>query len=122
VAWNFEKKGLFLIPASSIEEDALMELALEAGADDVQETEEGQFEVTCSPEVYDSVAKALDAAKIVPEATQLSLIPKDTANITDIDTATKVLKLIEMLDEHEDIQSVSSNYSIPDEILQQLEN
>ena len=120
VAWNFEKKGLFLIPAGARQEDELMELALEAGADDVQEAEEGQFEITCSPAAYETVAKALDAAGIVPEAAQLSLIPKDTAKVEDAETAALVLKLIETLDDHDDIQMVSSNYSIPDEIMEQL--
>ena len=120
VAWNFERKGMFLIPAGLRSEDELMELALEAGADDVQQTEEGQFEITCSPITYDTVAKALATAGIVPEAAQLSLVPKDTAKIEDVETAALVLKLIEMLDDHDDIQTVSSNYSIPDEIMEQL--
>ena len=121
VAWNFEKKGMFLIPSGVIAEDALMELAIEAGADDVEQTEDGQFEITCSPDAYEAVSKALDASKIVPEATQLSLVPKDTAKIEDVETAALVLKLIETLDEHDDIQTVSSNYSIPDEIMEQLQ-
>ena len=121
VAWNFEKKGMFLIPSGVIAEDALMELAIEAGADDVVQTDDGQFEITCSPDAYEAVSNALDAAKIVPEATQLSLVPKDLAKIEDIETAALVLKLIETLDEHDDIQAVSSNYSIPDEIMDQLE-
>ena len=121
VAWNFEKKGMFLVPAGKLGEDELMELALEAGADDVQQLEDGQFEITCAPAAYDTVAKALDTAGIVPEATQLSLIPKDTAKVEDVETASLVLKLIELLDDHDDIQAVSSNYSIPDEIMEQLD-
>ena len=121
VAWNFEKKGMFLVPAGKMGEDELMELALEAGADDVQQVEDNQFEITCAPAAYDTVAKALDTAGIVPEATQLSLIPKDTAKVEDVETASLVLKLIEMLDDHDDIQAVSSNYSIPDEIMEQLD-
>ena len=121
VAWNFEKKGMFLVPAGKLGEDELMELALEAGADDVQQVEDDQFEITCVPAAYDMVAKALDTAGIVPEATQLSLIPKDTAKVEDVETASLVLKLIELLDDHDDIQAVSSNYSIPDEIMEQLD-
>ena len=120
VAWNFEKKGMFLIPAGQRNEDELMELALDSGADDVQQTEEGPFEITCSPTAYDTVAKALEGAGIVPEAARLSLIPKDTAKIEDAETAALVLKLIEMLDDHDDIQTVSSNYSIPDELMERL--
>lgn len=120
VAWNFEKKGLFLITAGQKSEDELMELAVEAGANDVEQTEDGDFEITCSPNAYNIVAQALETAGITPEATHLSLIPKDTVKVEDADTAALVLKLVEMLDEHDDIQSVSSNYSISDEIMSQL--
>ncbi len=121
VAWNFDKKGFFLIPLGKIGEDELMELAIEAGAEDVSTNDDGQLEITCSPEAYDMVAAALDKAGIVPEASELSLIPKETAAVSDVETAAKVLKLVELLDDHDDIQSVSSNYDIPDEIMQQLE-
>ena len=120
VAWNFEKKGFFIIPKGNLTEDAAMELALEAGADDVVESEDG-FEITCSPDAYKSVSAALEAAGIAPTDSQLALQPKDTANIDDIDTAAKVLKLVEMLDDHDDIQKVSSNFNISDEIAAQLE-
>jgi YebC/PmpR family DNA-binding regulatory protein len=125
VSWNFEKKGFFLIPKSipkkgELTEDAVMELALEAGADDVTETEDG-FEITCQPEAYQSVSNALQKAGIEPEESQLSLMPKDRAAINDIETAAKVLKLVEMLDDHDDIQRVSSNFDIPDEVMEQLE-
>lgn len=121
VAWNFEKKGFFAIPKAGLTEDAVMELVLEAGADDVLETE-SNFEITCSPDAYESVSNAFIAAKIEPEESQLSLMPKDTAEINDVDTATKVLKLMELLDDHDDIQKVSSNFNISEEIMAQLEN
>jgi transcriptional/translational regulatory protein YebC/TACO1 len=125
VSWNFEKKGFFVIPKSipkkgELTEDFVMELALEAGADDVVETEE-TFESTCLPEAYESVSNALEKAGIEPEESQLSLLPKDRAEIKDVDTAQKVLKLMEMLDDHDDVQKVSSNFDIPDEIMEQLE-
>jgi YebC/PmpR family DNA-binding regulatory protein len=125
VAWNFEKKGFFVIPKSmpkkgALTEEFVMELALEAGADDVAETEDG-FEITCLPEAYESVSNALQKAGIEPEESQLSLMPKDRAEIQDADTAAKVLKLMEMLDDHDDVQKVSSNFDISDEIMEQLE-
>lgn len=120
VAWNFEKKGLFVIPKGDLTEDTVMELALEAGAEDVVESEYG-FEITCIPDAYQSVSDALQKAGIEPEESQLGLQPKDTAEIADEDTARKVLKLVEMLDDHDDIQKVSSNYSIPDELMAILE-
>ncbi|MCL2744664.1 MAG: YebC/PmpR family DNA-binding transcriptional regulator [Planctomycetaceae bacterium] len=124
VSWNFEKKGLFIIPKESgkkmLSEEDILDVALEAGADDVTENEDG-FEVVCAPEQYDSVSKAFQAAGIEPEDSQLGLIPKDTADINDTDTAAKILKLMEMLDDHDDIQKVSSNFNIPGEIMSQLE-
>lgn len=119
VAWNFEKKGLFIIPKGNLTEETVMEIALEAGADDVAEEDE-TFEITCLPTAYDSVSKALALAKIEPEESQLSLIPKDTAEINDVDTASKIIKLMELLDDHDDIQKVSSNVSIPDDVMSQI--
>ena len=119
VAWNFEKKGFFAFTTDKWTEDAIMELALEAGADDVQETGDG-FEITCSPDAYESVSNALQKAGIEPEESNLLLMPKDKADINDVDTAGKVLKLMEMLDDHDDIQKVSSNFNILDEVMAQL--
>jgi YebC/PmpR family DNA-binding regulatory protein len=125
VSWNFEKKGYFAIPKSipqkgELTEDLVMELALEAGADDITEVDDG-FEIMCQPESYQSVSDALQKAGIEPEEAQLSLVPKDRAAIQDTDTAAKVLKLLEMLDDHDDVQKVSSNFDISDEVMAQLE-
>ena len=125
VAWNFEKKGFFVIPKSipkkrELTEDAVMEIVLEAGADDVTETEDG-FEITCLPDNYETVSDALQRSGIEPEESQLSLVSKDRMAIRDVETATKVLKLVEMLDDHDDVQRVSSNFDIPDEVAALLE-
>ncbi|MDR3110399.1 MAG: YebC/PmpR family DNA-binding transcriptional regulator [Planctomycetaceae bacterium] len=120
VSWNFEKKGVFLIPKTAIQEEALLELVLEASADDVSDGVDN-YEVTCSPESYEAVAKALEAAKIEIESSSLGLVAKDTADITDVETAQKVIKLMEALDDHDDIQHVSSNFNITDEVMEQLE-
>ncbi|MCL2348061.1 MAG: YebC/PmpR family DNA-binding transcriptional regulator [Planctomycetaceae bacterium] len=119
VSWNFERKGTFLVALDAADEEKLMELVLEAGADDFEKTGDG-FEIVCHPDFYQTVSNALRDAKIEPEVSQLTLIPKDSVEIKDVDTAAKVLKLIEQLDDHEDVQKVSSNYSIPDEIMEQL--
>ena len=119
VAWNFEKKGFFAFAKGKWTEDTVMELALEAGADDVRETDDG-FEIICSPDVYEAVSNSLQKAGIEPEESSLSLMPKDKADINDVDTAAKVLKLMELLDDHDDIQKVSSNFNIPEEVAAQL--
>ncbi|MDR2438741.1 MAG: YebC/PmpR family DNA-binding transcriptional regulator [Planctomycetaceae bacterium] len=126
VSWNFEKKGFFIIPKTipkkgELTEDIVMELALEAGADDVLETEDG-FEITCLPESYQSVSNALQKNGIEPEESQLSLIPKDTTEINDPEIAAKILKLMELLDDHDDIQKVSSNFNISEKVMVQLES
>jgi YebC/PmpR family DNA-binding regulatory protein len=119
VAWMFDRKGLFMIPADGANEDALMELALEAGADDVRH-EGGKFEVTCDPAAFSAVGDALDAAGINVEMKQITNIPKSTVDL-DAETARKVLKLMEALDDHDDVQSVSANFNIPEETMAELE-
>ncbi|MDO4586963.1 MAG: YebC/PmpR family DNA-binding transcriptional regulator [Planctomycetia bacterium] len=120
VGWNFDKKGLFEISSSHIEEEQLFELAIEAGADDVQPGEDS-FEVTCSPELFDSVAQAFENAGIHPEHSKITMVPREYVDINDLNTAKSIVRLMEALDEHEDIQNVSSNYNIPDDILEKIE-
>lgn len=120
VAWMFESKGLFLVSGDGIDEDKLMELALEAGADDVQPVEDNKFEVTCDPSLYSQVAKALTDAGITPEASQISRIAKNTVDVTDPDAAQKVLRLVERLDDQDDVQAVTSNLNVPDEVMKAI--
>ena len=119
VAWMFENKGLFLVPGDSISEDQLLEIAIEAGADDVQPTDD-KFEVTCDPAKYREVSEGLAKAGVKIEASQIMRIAQSMVDITDMDEARKVLKLMERLDDHEDVQSVSSNFNIPDEVMAQI--
>ena len=95
-----------------------MEIALEVGADDIKPLEES-FEVTCPVEVYSDLLAAMEAAGIEPEVKQITRIPDNTI---DLDTATgrKVLKLMDRLDEHEDVQNVSANFNIPDEAMAEI--
>ncbi len=95
-----------------------MELALEAGGDDVKE-DAGKFEVTCDPSVYQVVSKAFEHADIVPEVSQITRIPQNTVDL-DTATARQVLKLMERLDEHEDVQSVSANFNIPEDVMAEI--
>ncbi|MBN1912729.1 MAG: YebC/PmpR family DNA-binding transcriptional regulator [Pirellulales bacterium] len=120
VAWMFDSKGLFLIPVTAVDEDRLMEVALEAGADDVQ-TVGKTFEVTCDPNVFRDVSKALTDAGIEPEVKEVTLIPQNTVDL-DADAARKVLKLMERLDDHDDVQTVSANFNIPDDVMAEIEN
>ena len=119
VAWMFERKGLFVFPADQVGEERLMEVALEAGADDIRR-EGTSFEVTCDPESYNEVAEQLAAAGLEPEDKELTRIPTNTVDLS-VDDARKVLRLMESLDDHDDIQNVAANFNIPDEVLAELE-
>ena len=119
VAWMFERKGLVVIPAAQTSEDALMELALEAGADDVRRVGDN-FEITCSPDIYSTVCDAIEKAGLTPELSELARIPKDTIDL-DAQTGRSVLKLMEALDDHDDVQKVAANFNIPDEALAEIE-
>jgi YebC/PmpR family DNA-binding regulatory protein len=119
VAWMFDRKGLITIAADQVDEDRLMELALEAGADDVRHVG-SSFEVTCDPNAYSIVCDALDAAGIATESRQITRIPKDTVDL-DATAAAAVLKLMEGLDDHDDVQNVAANFNIPDEAMAAIE-
>jgi YebC/PmpR family DNA-binding regulatory protein len=120
VAWMFDRKGLIAIAADQIEEEKLMDLALEAGADDVRH-EGNSFEITCDPNAYSAVCDAIDAAGLTTESRQITRIPKDTVDL-DPAAATAVLKLMESLDDHDDVQTVAANFNIPDEALAAIES
>lgn len=120
VAWMFDRKGLLSIPADQIEEEALMDLALEAGADDVRR-DGPSFEVTCDPNAYSAVCDAVDAANLKTEVRQITRIPKDTIDL-DPEAAAVVLKLMDSLDDHDDVQSVAANFNISDEALAAIES
>ncbi len=119
VAWMFDRKGLFLVPADSIDEETLMEHALEAGAEDVKRVDD-KFEIICDPSDFADVNSALEAAGIQCDGSEITRIPQSTVDL-DADTARKVLQLMEKLDDHDDVQSVSSNFNIPDEAMAEIE-
>lgn len=119
VAWMFDRKGLFLVPADSTDEDSLLEHAVEAGADDVKRVDD-KFEVTCDPSVFAEVAAELEKQGITCEASEITRIPQSTVDL-DAETGRKVLALMEKLDDHDDVQSVSSNFNIPDEAMAEIE-
>jgi YebC/PmpR family DNA-binding regulatory protein len=115
VAYLFERKGFFSIKQSTIELEKLMELALENGADDVTESGE-YFELTCAPEAYSGLSEALDAQNIAVENKEVSRVPSSTVEV-DSETAVSVMKLLEKLEEHDDVQSVASNVNFTEEQL-----
>ena len=116
VGWMFTQKGLFVVPKASASEERLMELALDAGADDVQDAGT-VIEVLCKPTAFESVKTALQNAQIAWDSADISMVPNNYVEITDAEAAQRVLKLMETLDDHDDVQSVAANFDIADEIL-----
>ena len=115
VSYLFDTKGVFTIPASATDEEALFEIVLEAGAEDVKREGSGDdavFEVLCDPADFDAVAAALDKAGVEPENAEVTRVPQNYVDL-DRDSAGQVLRLMEELEDHDDVQSVSANFNLP---------
>lgn len=119
VAWLFDKKGVFTIKSNKISEDELMELALEAGADDMR-TEDDFYEIVTQPSAFEEVKKALTDHQIEVESAELTMHPKNTVKVNEKE-AEQLLKLMDGLEDHEDVSNVYSNFDIDVEILKKLE-
>lgn len=115
VAWNFEMKGTITIPTKALDPEALLDLAVGAGADDV-ETEGDHATILTPPERFEAVKAALAARKIVPEHAALGRVPKTTVGV-DVATGRTLLELIEKLEEHDDVETVTANFDIPEELM-----
>ncbi len=113
VAWNFEKKGLFLVPREGADEEALMELALEAGAEDL-EPAGAFFEVHAPPEAFEAVREALEKGGVPIESAELAMLPKSTVALEGRE-AEQMLRLMEALEENDDVQNVCANFDISEE-------
>ena len=115
VAWMFHSKGLFLVAADQVEEDALMELALEAGAEDVRR-EGDSFEVLCEAGAFPKVKQALADQKVPTLSAAVEMVPATRVPV-GADKAGQIVALLEALEDHDDVQNVYANFDIPDEIL-----
>ena len=115
VAWMFDKVGLITVEKNQIEEDRLMSVALEGGADDVRE-EDGHFEVTTRPEEFEKLREHLEKHKVPMVTAQIAMVPKNTVSL-DAKYAEQALKLAEELEDHDDVQTVSASFDIPDEFV-----
>ncbi|MFH1797871.1 MAG: YebC/PmpR family DNA-binding transcriptional regulator [Candidatus Omnitrophota bacterium] len=120
VSFQFEKKGVFLVSKKSMEEERLMDIALEAGAEDFG-PEGDFFEILCAAQVFDKVRTGLVKKGVKIESGELSMIPKSTVKIEDVETARKICTLIEELEDNDDVQNVYSNFDISDDILKEIE-
>jgi YebC/PmpR family DNA-binding regulatory protein len=118
VAWMFERKGIIHVDAEKIAEDDVLTIALEAGAADMRRVEKA-FEIVTAPAEMDAVRSALDQKKVPVQDAEIAYVPQSTVRVEGKE-AHAVVKLIEALEEMDDVQSVHANYDIPDEILEAI--
>jgi YebC/PmpR family DNA-binding regulatory protein len=120
VSWMFSKKGLITVATADIEENKLMEIALAAGADDMQDTGE-VFELTCDPAAYEELKDSLNTQNVPVQVAEISMVPENTVPVNDPEVARKILGLMEAIEDNDDVQNTYANFDIPDEIMSQLE-
>jgi len=117
VAWIFEKKGYIVVSKKTIDEDKLMSIALDAGAEDMV-VEDENYAITTSPQDFLKVKKAIEDKGIKAESAEFDLIPKNTIKLTGED-AKKAINLVNAIEEHEDVQHAYANFDVPDELLKE---
>ncbi|HXV96062.1 MAG TPA: YebC/PmpR family DNA-binding transcriptional regulator [Gaiellaceae bacterium] len=117
VAWLFERKGVVIVAAGSVDEDELMLVAADGGAEDVQQ-DGSSYEVIAAPDDFAAVRSALETAGIPFESAELTMLPKTTVAVEDESTAKKLLRLMDALEENDDVQAVYANFDIPEGILE----
>lgn len=116
VAWMFDKKGLIAIEKTQVDEDRLMSIVLDAGAEDVRDEDE-IFEVITTVEEFDKVKERLELENLAIASAQITMVPKNTVDV-DEKNVEQILKLTEELEDHDDVQSVSANFNIPSELME----
>jgi len=119
VGWMFTKKGVIVVDKETIAEEELLELALEAGAEDVVE-DDSNFQVITAPEDFNEVVDNLDKAELTYVEASISMVPQNTVEVTEEKTARSLLKLMENLEDHDDVQKVHANFDIPDELMESI--
>jgi len=118
VAWMFEKKGIITLDKAKYAEDQLMEAALEAGAEDVVDQDD-TWEVSTAPEVFETVRQALEDAGMELLSAEVTMSPKNTVDV-DVETGRRLLKLMDNLDDNDDVQQTHANFELPEELLAEL--
>jgi len=119
VGWMFDKKGLLQVEKEGVTEEELMDLALEAGAEDVVE-EDDEFQVITSPEAFDEVYNVLESKKVKFIEAAITRIPQNSVEVTDEKIAISLLKLLESLEDHDDVQKVHANFDIDSDLMEKL--
>jgi YebC/PmpR family DNA-binding regulatory protein len=117
VAWQFERRGVVLVAADGVDEDELVLVAADAGADDV-ERDASSFVVTSTPDELKAVREGLEGGGFTIESVELAMVPKTTVAVADESTARKIVRLVEGLEDTEDVQDVYANFDIPEAVLE----
>jgi len=118
VSWMFKKKGVITVDAGEIEEDKLMTLVLDAGCDDLQ-VEDGKYEIDCETKDYNNIKKVLQDEGIKIESAEISWIPSTSIDLDEA-KGRKIISLMEKLENHDDVQNVYANFSLPKDLLAEL--
>ncbi|MBA7652859.1 putative transcriptional regulatory protein [subsurface metagenome] len=119
VNWMFSKKGLITVSTAETGEDELLEIALAAGADDMQNTGE-LFEITCDPAAYEQLKNTLKEKGIETQVAEISMVPQNTVPVEDAATARKIISLMDDFEDHDDVQNTYANFDIPDEVMARI--
>jgi YebC/PmpR family DNA-binding regulatory protein len=120
VAWMFDKVGYILVAKEGVEEETLLEAALEAGATDMKTDDDENYEIITEVEAFNTVRAALEAKGMALVSAELTRLPKNTVAVDDEKKAAQVMRLMDALEDHDDIQNVYANFDIPDEILERI--
>jgi len=119
VNWMFSKKGLITVNTATVNEEQLLEIALGAGADDMQ-TNGDVYEITCDPSAYEQLKKALQEKEIPMEVTEISMVPQNTVAVNNAQIARKIISLMEAIEDLDDVQNAYANFDIPDEVMAKI--
>ncbi len=115
VQWMFDNKGQITVPLEAADEDRIAELALEGGADDYRRADD-VWEISCEPGAYETLRQVLADAEIEIQSAELTMVPQNSVTV-DAEVGQKLLRLIEALEEHEDVQNVYSNFDLPEQVM-----
>lgn len=119
VGWMFSQKGVITVAVDKLDEDTLMEIALNAGADDMENTGE-VYELTCDPGAYEKLKSTLEQQEIAMEVAEISMVPQNTVPVADEAVARKIVSLMDAFEDHDDVQNTYANFDIPDDVISKL--
>ena len=117
VAWQFDRRGIVIVPADGVDEDELFLAAADGGADDIAQ-DGSVFEISSAPESLTTVREAIESAGFAVESSELQLVPKTTVAVEDEGKARQVMRLIDALEDNDDVQDVYANFDIPERVLE----